>query len=88
MTTYLAYSTSDRLLEILQAGAFGYTGGSGEEGEGSDEILTPGSEEPEEERTVPWRNRPLWNICGCCDDAVRHPDWSPLRCDTLCRISE
>eukprot|EP00243_Klebsormidium_subtile_P005507 TRINITY_DN2217_c0_g2_i1.p1 TRINITY_DN2217_c0_g2~~TRINITY_DN2217_c0_g2_i1.p1 ORF type:complete len:361 (+),score=111.22 TRINITY_DN2217_c0_g2_i1:397-1479(+) len=56
--------------EFQEAGAFGFYGEE-EEAEAEDEPKTVDlpsvSEEfEEEERSVPWHNKPLWNICECC----------------------
>lgn len=56
--------------EFQEAGAFGYYGE--EEAEEESEALAPAPSaldemESEEERSVSWHNKPLWNICKCCD---------------------
>jgi hypothetical protein len=62
-----------------QAGAFGYYGEEEEEeeeeGEGEAEpasrrLLQEVEEEEEHEKSVPWHNKPLWNICDCCSSDV------------------
>lgn len=64
--------------EFQEAGAFGYYGEEEEEEEeaGEGEAEAPSAsrrllqeveeEEEEHERSVPWHNKPLWNICDCC----------------------
>ena len=70
----------------MQAGAFGYYG---EEEEGEEEAMAPASAmeemEEEEHRENPWQNRPLWNICKCCDHGVRAQQrlLSPSRFNTF-----
>lgn len=60
---------------FLQAGAFGYSAEDDEDDDGGseDDAIAPGPSPVEKvDRFVPWQNRPLWNICKCCDDEVGH----------------
>ncbi|GAQ78113.1 similar to high-affinity iron permease [Klebsormidium nitens] len=57
--------------EFQEAGAFGYYGEEEEEEEETEtEALAPSAleEMEEEEKSVPWHNKPLWNICDCCSN--------------------